>query len=234
MRRARAVKCLRCAGRAELVENVGEYASHPTSGRGYACSCGWVIDEYDIARHEREFGKLVPDDGRIRGADDAIERLAGALERAAVDKRLSPFDRSVHAIYCDRAAELGWVEIMASDYWVCERLGLDPAAHRNRVRRSRDRLAGLNYVRRLKLPEVTSRHLKAAVEARKGRGKKLPTLLEVRKAPPLPTCERCGAEMPDAVRVSMRFCGAACRKAAGRHSPRLNALLEAALPGVSR
>ncbi len=217
-KKRRPIRCPACGERAEWTKTL---------------NCGWLYQCVACGRWTREEEAPAPDDGRITGSEDALERLAGALERATTDGRLSTFERTVHAVYCDRAAEFAWVEIMASDYWVCERLGLDPARDRNRVRRARARLEGLNYVRRLKLSEVTGRHLKAAVEARRAKGKKLPTLLEVRKAPPLPRCAHCDAEMPDALRVSMRYCSPRCRKAAGRStSPRLEALLDAAL--VSR
>jgi hypothetical protein len=226
------VRCPHCNGSARRVEDIAEYASYPTHGRGYVCDdreeCRWWIDEH------RDLSDLVPDDGRIREPEDALTRLTDALVAASRDGRLSELDRLVHAVYCDRATELGWVEVMAGDAWVCERLGLDAAAgHRTRVMRARKRLAALGYVKEMKEAQVTHRGLKAQVAARRSEGKRPVTLIEIQKAPGYPTCDHCGGEIPDVQRVSARYCSPRCRQASGRVPPELEAALSAAL-GLSR
>jgi len=206
-RRRRPVTCGKCGGRAPW----------DTDAKLYLCpDCGMFYDD--------ETAPSV-DDGRIRGPEDVGPRLAGALERAALDTRLSALDRNVHRIYCARADELGWVEIMAGDAWVCQELGLDPRAWRTRVRRSRGRLAALGYIRMKEAHEVTSYALRDQIATRKAAGQRPVNVLEVCKAPPWPTCANCGGPIPDIERVSKKFCGATCRKAAHRTDPRLEALL---------
>jgi len=95
--------------------------------------------------------------------------------------------------------------------------------------RSRGRLEKFNYVRRRSLSEIKGDRLKAALKARQVKGRRSVTVLEVLKPPPLPTCEHCGKEMPDAIRASRRTCSATCRKAMGRTTPRVEELLMAAL-----
>jgi hypothetical protein len=123
---------------------------------------------------------------------------------------------------------------MAGDAWVCERLGLDPAAgHRTRIVRARRRLEALGYVKKLKEAQVTHRGLKAQIAARRREGKRPVTLLEVQKAPGYPTCDHCGGEIPELQRVSARYCSPRCRKASGRVPAALESALAAAL-GSSR
>lgn len=210
-RRHPPVRC-ECDGRAEWDAGAKLYVcgAWDADARGYVGGCGKWYGEDEAPP---------PDDGRIRSPEDALDRLRGAVEAAAGDDRLSELDRRAHGVYCTRAIELGWVEIMASDYWVCERLGLDPAAHRNGVRRSRARLAALGYVKKMREADVTHRGLRAQVAARKRQGKRSATLIEVRKAPGYPTCEHCGGEIPDIQRVSKRYCSNRCRKAAWRDDP---------------
>jgi hypothetical protein len=116
-------------------------------------------------------------------------RLLGALETARRDGRLSELDRRVHRVYCERALEIGWVEIMASDGWVCERIGVNEGAWRSRVWRSRQRLEKFGYARRLKENDVTHRGLKAQVAARKvaGSGRS--------------RCSRCARPRPSGLRA---------------------------------
>ena len=223
--RRRPVRCLGCPGTATWRK---DWAGNGSGEPGYLCdACGWAAGE--ALANELDLEPV--DDGRIRGPEDVAPRMEGALGRAADDGRLSALDRRVHAVYCARVLDLAWVEIMAGDEWVCERLGLEPRAWRTRVRRSRERLENLSYVRRRQVSEIRGDRLKAALKARQSKGRRSVTVLEVLKAPPLPTCERCHRELHDAHRVSRRFCSSTCRVAAGRSTERLEALVEAAIAG---
>jgi hypothetical protein len=198
---------------------------------GYLCDvCGWAAG----AGLVKDIDLEPVDDGRIRGSEDVGPRLAGALERAALDSRLSALNRDVHRVYCTRSDELGWVEIMAGDVWVCQELGLEPRKSRNSVRRSRARLEALGYIKTKEGHQVSSYALKDQIATRKAAGKRPVNVIEVCKAPPWPTCANCGGPIPDIERVSKKYCGATCRKAAQRTDPRLEALLNVREVGILR
>lgn len=195
---------------------------------GYLCdTCGWSAG----AKLAPELNLEHVDDGRIRSADDVGPRLLAALERAADDGRLSALDRAIHAVCCDRADELSYVEIMAGSEWLAQEAGrlLGRRIDKKEARRSRQRLESLGYLRRMHLSDVTSRSLKAAVATRRAAGKRDVALLEVCKAPAWPTCANCDGPIPDIQRVSKRFCSDRCRQAQRPTDPRLKAALAAAL-----
>jgi hypothetical protein len=203
------IRCPECGERSE-------WTKVPDYGELYQCvACGTWTREEDAPP---------PDDGRIRSPDDVEPRVEGARQRAAADARLSELDREVHGLYCDVAIENTSVEVMAADTWVAEELGLGERG-RTSVRRSRARLEALGYVRRLQVKDVTRYGLKAAVAASTARGRRPATLLEVRKAPPLPECEVCGETIADGLRVWRRYCSARCRQAA--HRARASVLADA-------
>ncbi|HEY7197520.1 MAG TPA: hypothetical protein VH306_10050 [Gaiellaceae bacterium] len=214
--RRRPVRCPWCeeaiaTWRADWRQGSGEYAWPEP---GYLCdACGWA------ANAETADGlELKVADGRIRSPQDVAPRIEGARARAAEDSRLSELDRAAHGVYCDVAIANTSVEIMAADGWVAEQVGatLGRTVARQHVARSRNRLERLGYVRKLGVKDVTRFGLRAAVETRSARGLRPATLLEVRRAPPVPLCEICLAEIPDGLRVWRRYCSDRCRQAAHR------------------
>ena len=86
--------CPECSKRAAPVRDVDEWGDGTTLKEGWRCtSCAWAkpVDYVEWA------GNLEPwDDGRIRSPEDVAKRMAGALERAQGDGRLSALDRAVH------------------------------------------------------------------------------------------------------------------------------------------
>jgi len=214
-----------CEGAATWRKDWTQGAGFDKPEPGYLCdACGWAAG----ARLVPELDLEHVDDGRIRSAADVGPRLLGALESATRDGRLSPRDRAIHAVCCQRASELNYVEIMAGSEWLAEEAGrlLGRPIAKSKARASRMRLENLGYLRRLTLSEVTSFSLKAAVQGRKAAGKRPVTLLEVRKAPAWPTCAYCDGAIPDVQRVSKKYCSDRCRKAHGRCDPRVEAKLE--------
>ncbi|MFL5916742.1 MAG: hypothetical protein ACJ752_14070 [Gaiellaceae bacterium] len=210
------VRCPYCKGRTEETDPGYDRDLVP-----YRClDCERLIRAEDVPD--------APDDGRIRSADGVAPRLLGALEGAKRDGRLSAIDRAVHAVGCQRAAELSYVEIMAGSEWLAEQASrlLGREINTTQAQRSRQRLEGLDYFRRLQLSDVSSYALKAAVQSRKAAGKRPVALIEVRGAPPWPACAYCDGPIPDVHRVSKRYCSDKCRKAHGRTDPRLEAKLD--------
>jgi hypothetical protein len=215
----------RCDGvatwRNDWTQGAGWHEPEP----GYLCDkCGWAAGEKLIAELDLQY----VDDGRIRGPEDVGPRLLGALDSAARDGRLSARDRAIHAVCCQRAMELNYVEIMAGSEWLAQEAGarLGRSISKTKARASRVRLENLGYLRRLTVSNITSHSLKAAVEGRKTQGLRPVTLLEVRKAPAWPTCAYCDGPIPDIQRVSKRYCSDRCRKAHGRTDPGVEAKLE--------
>jgi predicted nucleic acid-binding Zn ribbon protein len=199
-----------CGSRAVWEPSHGEYLCEgllpPSESYAYSQPCPWSGTPDEI------------DDGRIRGPEDVAMRMAGALERISTDGRVSELDRATHSTYVDVVLENTSVEIMAADGWVAEQVSteLGRKIPRQHVARSRAKLEGLGYVRRLGVSDITRHGLRAAVKTRQVAGMRVPTLLEVRKAPPMPECEVCGADIPDGLRVLKRYCSTRCRVAAHR------------------
>lgn len=213
-RRRRPVQCPACTGVATWRKEWAEGCGEP----GYACdACGWALGRGSI--RDGAGSDLRPaDDGRIRSPEDVAPRMRATLERAESDGRLSALDQAALRTYVDVVNENTSVEIMAADGWVAEQLSeeLGRTIARQHVARSRTRLEALGYVRRLRVQDITRHGLRAAVKTRQVAAMRTPVLLEVRKAPPMPECEVCGADIPDGLRVLRRYCSTRCRVAAHR------------------
>jgi hypothetical protein len=117
---------------------------------------------------------------------------------------------------------------MACNEWLAQEAGaqLGRRINKTQVRRSRQRLEDLGYLRRLDVSDITSFALKSQVATRKAAGQRPVSLLEVRKAPSWPTCDYCDGAIPDIQRVSKKYCSDKCRKAHGRTDPRVEAKLD--------
>jgi hypothetical protein len=177
---------------------------------GYACECGWLAGE-DVVRGLGADLETV--DGRIRSADDVPPRLALCAQSAADNPYLNVFDRQVYALYLEIATLHSSVEIIASDYWVAERLD----APRARVRRSRAKMEHFKHVKRLAPKEVRMYSVQEQLARRRAEGKKLPIVLEIRKGPDgWPVCAECGGSIPDIQRVSKKYCSDRCRNVSFR------------------
>jgi hypothetical protein len=230
-RRRRPVHCQGWSDGAPC-DGVATWRKDWTEGSGFAePEPGYLCDKCEWAAGAKLVGELAlepVDDGRIRSADDVAPRLLGALDAAGRDGRLSPRDRAIHAVCCQRALEVTYVEIMAGSEWLAEEAArlLGRRIDKSQARRSRLRLEGLGYLRRMNVSDISSFSLKAQNEARKAAGKRPVTLLEVCKAPAWPTCAYCDGAIPDIHRVSKRYCSDRCRKAHGRTDPRVEAKLE--------
>jgi hypothetical protein len=164
-RKSRPVHCQgrhedeRCDGvatwRNDWTQGAGWHEPEP----GYLCDkCGWAAGEKLIAELDLQY----VDDGRIRGPEDVGPRLLGALDSAARDGRLSARDRAIHAVCCQRAMELNYVEIMAGSEWLAQEAGarLGRSISKTKARASRVRLENLGYLRRLTVSNITSHSLK--------------------------------------------------------------------------
>jgi hypothetical protein len=211
-KRRRPVHCggWECDGVAKWVKDWQLGAEYTQPEPGYLCpECGWAANADTADQLELTF----VDDGRIRGADDVPPRLALCAQSAAANPYLNEFDLQVYQLYLETGAEHNSVEIIASDYWVAERLGFD----RSRVRRSRARLGHFKHVKRLTPKEVRMYAVQEQLARRRAEKKRLPIVLEIRKGPDgWPVCAECGGPIPDIQRVSKAYCSGRCRSAGFR------------------
>ena len=171
------VSCPGCGGTARWHRSLRD-AGWSTSVGGYACECGWALDERDPG-----IARLAVNDGRIRSRDDVAPRIEGARQRREADPLFAGREvlRALHELYCETAVQEGWVEILAADVWAEQELTrrLARRVHRTQVRRSRLALEGLGYVRR---SGSRRESLKRTVARYRLEKKKPPIMLEVLKA----------------------------------------------------
>lgn len=169
----------------------------------YVCGgCGQVYTE-TMAR------ELPTDDGRIRGPEDVAPRIAGVLDVARGDKRLSPPTLAVFERLCEIGLGFDSIYVLGSSRYLSDELELQ----RNTVRRALARLEGFGYVRATSPQDVPLRRVRDIIKARRTAGLTPPTVYELRAAPdPLPICSVCYAPIDDARRVSAIYCSDRCRK----------------------
>jgi len=210
----------------------GSPAKWSAPDEGYTCGtwdteAGEYVDGCGKFYTADEAAELGTADGRIRGPEDVVPRLAECAARAAENPYLSNFDRRYFALCLRVGTEHRSVEVIVSDRWAAEQLG---ASDHKRASRARRKLESFNHVRRLQSKEVRMYAIQEQLARRAAEGKRPPVVLEIRKGPAgYPGCARCGGPIPDIARVSKKYCGDACRSAAFRDEGIDTTALDAAL-----